>query len=322
MTAQNPVLRSLGFGAKDRVVVVHVDDIGACEATVSGLGELMHFGLVSSCSVMVPCPAFPQAAAYLAGHPEVDAGAHLTLTCERGPEQERWRPVSTADAARGLLDAGGFFHAEPKSAVEHCVGGAAYEEMRAQLDRAEACGIGVTHLDSHMFAAWHPKIIAEYMRLGGERRLPTLLLRLDDPDCGVNRRGGVFDEDELSQSGRLVREYEEGEGAGVVIFDKLVGLSLRRPKERLAQAVQAFDALPPGGLTHFFIHAARDTEELRALTPDWEARVADFETFTSAALRDHVRSSGVQLIGYRTLRDHVRAAPPADGTPRPGGASR
>lgn len=320
MIVPNPVLRSLGFGAKDRVAVVHADDIGACEATVSGLGELIDFGLVSSCSVMVPCPAFPQAASYLAERADLDAGVHLTLVCERGRGQGRWRPVS-GGAARSLLDAEGSFKSGPKEAAEHCSAGAAYEEMRAQLDRAEACGVGVTHLDSHMFAAWHPKIIAEYVRLGSERRLPTLLLRLDDHGCGVNRRGGVFDEDELAESGRAVREYEEREGARAVVFDKLVGLSLRRPEERVAQAVRAFDMLPPGGLTHFFIHPARDTAELRALTPDWRARVADFEAFTSAELRDHVRSSGVQIVGYRALRDHVRGAPAADGASHAGGAS-
>lgn len=321
MTAPNPILRALGFGANDRVVVVQADDIGACDETVSGLDELMHFGLVSTCSVMVPCPAFPQAAGYLAAHPEVDAGVHLTLTCERGPGQQRWGPLSASDAARSLCDAEGFFRDEPRPLAEGCAAGAAYEEMCAQLDRAEACGVDVTHLDSHMFAAWHPKIVDEYMRLGVERRLPALLLRLDDPGCGV-RRGGVFSEDELTESGRAVREYEEREGARAVVFDKLVGLPLREPKERLAQAVRAFDALPPGRLTHFFIHPARDTAELRALTPDYEARAADFETFTSPALLDHVRSSGVQIIGYRELREAARAASAAEGASGAGGASR
>jgi predicted glycoside hydrolase/deacetylase ChbG (UPF0249 family) len=40
------------------VVVVHADDIGMCHATLPAIDELMAFGLVTSASVMVPCPWF------------------------------------------------------------------------------------------------------------------------------------------------------------------------------------------------------------------------------------------------------------------------
>jgi predicted glycoside hydrolase/deacetylase ChbG (UPF0249 family) len=303
----NPVLRTLGFGADDRVVVLHADDIGACEATVSGLDELMSFGLVSSCSLMVPCPAFPQAAAHCREHPAIDVGVHLTLTCER--DAQRWRPITAAVEESGLLDDEGFFHRNAKSVSEHCDSRAADEEMRAQLDGAMRAGIDVTHLDSHMFASWHPKFLSDYVRLGCERRLPALLLRMDDPGCGMNAEACGLDAGAVAQAGRIVGRFEEREGLRAVVFDKLVGMGLRDPKDRVAHAKKVLDSLPRG-LTHFLIHPAQDTPELRALTPDWRARVADFEAFTSRELRDHAQHSGVQVVGYRALRDALRAAPP------------
>ena len=50
----NAMLRKLGFDAQDRVVIIHADDIGMCQATLSAFADLVDAGLVSSGAVMVP----------------------------------------------------------------------------------------------------------------------------------------------------------------------------------------------------------------------------------------------------------------------------
>jgi hypothetical protein len=50
----NPILRNLGFSPSDRVVIVHADDVGMCQASVPAFFELADRGLVSFGSVMVP----------------------------------------------------------------------------------------------------------------------------------------------------------------------------------------------------------------------------------------------------------------------------
>jgi hypothetical protein len=45
---------------------------------------------------------------------------------------------------------------------------------------------------------------------------------------------------------------------------------------------------------------------LRAIAGDWCQRVADFETFRSAELRSHLRRSGIEIIGWRPLRELMR----------------
>jgi hypothetical protein len=94
----------------------------------------------------------------------------------------------------------------------------------------------------------------------------------------------------------------EMEAQGMPLLDNLVGLHLEDAEDRLELAKRTFDDLPPG-LTHFIIHPAEDTPELRAITPrTWRARVADHRTFTSNALVKHLRDAGIHVIGYRALR--------------------
>ncbi|MDQ3774573.1 MAG: hypothetical protein M3461_09490, partial [Pseudomonadota bacterium] len=59
-----------------------------------------------------------------------------------------------------------------------------------------------------------------------------------------------------------------------------------------------FDELPPW--PHL---PATDLAGLRAIAGDWRQRVADFETFRNAELRSHLRRSGIEIIGWRPLRE-------------------
>ena len=89
------------------------------------------------------------------------------------------------------------------------------------------------------------------------------------------------------------------------VFDHLRDMPLNQPADAwLDAAVSIFDGLPPG-LTCLLIHPAIDTPELRAICTDWRQRVADYETFRSMKLRSHLRDSGVQVIGWRPIRDFM-----------------
>jgi predicted glycoside hydrolase/deacetylase ChbG (UPF0249 family) len=293
----NPVLRRLGFADDDRVVIIHTDDIGMCQATMSAFADLVDFGLISSGAVMVPCPWFPQVAAYCRQHPLVDLGVHLTLTSEW--DGYRWGPISTRDPASGLMDEEGYFYQWSEQVQEHGDAAAVQLELQMQVDRALAAGIDVTHVDTHMGAVAQVEFIPSYVQLAIQHRLPMMILRLDE--AGWREMG--LDQETAAFATQLVRQLE---AQGLPLLDHLVGLPLDRPEDRVALAKEAFDELPPG-LTHFIIHPAQDTPELRAIAPDWPSRVADYEAFTSKELRDAVRNSGVHVIGYRALRELMRS---------------
>ncbi|MGD8626976.1 MAG: polysaccharide deacetylase family protein [Anaerolineae bacterium] len=295
----NPVLKKLGFADDDRLVILHADDVGMCQASLAAFADLVEFGLVSCGAVMVPCPWFPSVAAYCREHAGADLGVHLTLTSEW--DGYRWGPISTRDPASGLLDGEGYFRRRAEPVQEQAAPEAVQIEMGAQVDRALAAGIDVTHLDTHMGAVAHPKFVAGYVQLAMEHRLPPMVPRLDE----AGWRAFGMEGEMAALAAQFVAQME---AQGVPLVDHLVGLPLEEdPGDRLTLAKKELDALSPG-LTHFIIHPAADTPELRAITETWRSRVADYEVFCSDRLRDHLRDRGVQVIGYRALRDLMRAS--------------
>ena len=224
---------------------------------------------------------------------------HLTLTCEY--RSYRWGPISTRDRDSGLLDEDGYFHISPEGVHAHATPEAAAREMAAQVARARGAGIDVTHIDTHQVSVFHPKFLNAYADLAVETRLPPMLLRKDA--AGWQALGKalvlVFDWETARQ---LAEEAHELEAQAIPLVDHVSMLPLDRPEDRVDQARRMLGELP-AGLTHFVLHPAIDTPELRAITPDWPSRVADYEAFTSRELREHVRRSGVQILGYRALRD-------------------
>jgi chitin disaccharide deacetylase len=293
----NPALQKLGFDARDRVVVIHADDIGMCQAGLAALAELLDFGLVSSAAVMVPCPWFPQAAAFCRERPGIDVGVHLTINAEW--DAYRWGPVSTRDPASGLLDDQGYFHNNTEATDEHADPEAVAAEIRAQVDRARKFGIEPTHVDAHMGAAVRPRFVRSYVEVALEHRLPLLFLRPDEH--ALLARG--FAPEHVGLALGLGRELEE---RGVPLFDAVMMMPLHDASERVAVAKKMVDDMLPG-LTMLLLHPAQDTPELRSMAPDWECRVADYQAFQSPELRDHVQRTRTQVIGYRPLRDLMRA---------------
>jgi hypothetical protein len=92
---------------------------------------------------------------------------------------------------------------------------------------------------------------------------------------------------------------------GVVFPDEFVYVTGVGSREVLLRAIPR---LKPG-VTEAYLHPAVASPELQAMAPDWEARVDDHRLLVhDAELREALADSGVTLIGYRPLREIMRAA--------------
>ena len=290
----NPVLKKLGFSNDDRVIIIHTDDIGMCQASVDAFAEMVDFGLISSGAVMVPCPWFLEAAQFAVSHPEADLGAHLTLTSEW--QTYRWGPISTRDPGTGLMDEQGFFHRRSEGVWEHADPEAVQVELEMQITRSLAEGINLTHIDTHMGSVAHPKFIGSYVQLAMKYGLPLMIPRMDVPAIMAQQH---VDEATAQMLAGTLQSLEE---MGLPLLDGISGLELEHAENRFDQAKEALLALKPG-LTHFIIHPSKNTPELRHITTSWDCRVADYETFTSEATREFIKNEGIQVIGYRALKE-------------------
>ncbi|HLF72718.1 MAG TPA: polysaccharide deacetylase family protein [Anaerolineales bacterium] len=292
----NPFLKKLGFSDNDRLVIIHTDDIGMCHASVQAFRDLWEFGTITSGAVMVPCPWFPAVARMCRENPEIDMGVHATLNAEWEPY--RWSPLSTRDLSSGLLDPDGYFHQWQQAVYDNAKAEAVEAEVNAQIECALAAGIDVTHVDSHMGTIMSPLFIQSYIQVAAMRRLPNMLPRLDAK--GVDTMG-------LSENERKAYEpiMEMLLESGVPLLEGLLSMPLDEPNGQLETAKDLLSNLPVG-ITHFVLHPSIDTAELRSIAPDWESRVANYNTFMSAELKKFIESEDLKLIGYRQIRDAMR----------------
>jgi hypothetical protein len=84
-------------------------------------------------------------------------------------------------------------------------------------------------------------------------------------------------------------------------------MPLEHGKDHIEVAKKLLSELP-AGITHFILHPSIDTPELRAIAPDWEARVANYNAFMSDELKKFIQSENIKPIGYRQIRDAMRNA--------------
>ncbi|MBE0685199.1 MAG: polysaccharide deacetylase family protein [Anaerolineaceae bacterium] len=288
----NPILKQLGFSENDRVVIIHTDDIGMCQATIDAYEDLDAVQIISSGAIIVPCPWFLATVRYAQEHPETDLGIHLTLNSEW--ETYRWSPLSTRDPITGLIDSQGYFHRKHEDPQEFATVKSVEIELKAQIQQALDVGFKPTHVDTHMLTLLHPKFLRIYLNTAYQFGLPAMIPRwnaLDWQKCG-------FDPEASSEMATIIKEFEE---LGYPMLDHFTGLKLYDHTNRIAQTKRALADLPPG-LSHFYIHPSKDTPEARAISPDWQARVADYEVFMDERMRDFLKNEGIQVIGYRPIQ--------------------
>jgi hypothetical protein len=286
----------LGFTAADRVAIVHADDIGMCHASNEGAFEALERGVVTCGSIMVPCPAFPEAAERARANPDLDLGVHLVLNAE-WPDY-RWGPVAGRERVPSLVDDEGFLPRTSLETVRRARPEEVEIELRAQIERALAAGIDVTHLDSHMGTVFFPPFVGIYARLAREYQLPALAVR---PDREALERAGLAGAEPVL---RAVCDALEADGLPVCDAVDTDSLSFE-PGDGEAHTRRRLERLRPG-VTYWIIHPARDGEELRAISPDAHARAFEHGYYGGAAGRTAFERAGVRTVGMRVLRDLVR----------------
>ena len=270
----------LGYNDDAKLVIISCDDLGACHSANVAVYGALRDGLATCASIMVPAPWARDAA--LRYRPTDDIGVHLTLNCEY--EAYRFGPITHAPS---LLSGEAGFPRHIADLWEHADTEEVLRECRAQIERALAWDIDVTHLTPHLTAiTLRPEFFDVYLELAVEFRLPVRL-----PSTIT-----------AEQAGFPFRNLAAEEG--VVFPDHFNHYWRAGSRERVYADVRS---LQPG-VTEIHVQPAIDTLEVRALTEASAGWIDDYELVSNdPQLVELLAAGGAVLIGYRQLRDAMRA---------------
>ena len=256
-----------------RRLIINCDDLGASAPANRAILRAMTEGVATSASLMVPCPAAEEAARMTRG---MAVGVHLTLTSEY--PAMRWRGLTEGAS---LHDGSGALHPTTTTALAAVTPEDARAECRAQIARALAWGVAVTHLDAHMNVMQaRADLFAVLLDLAALFRLPVRMFPPGVPvDYGFDARAMAA-------------------ARGIACPDHLLYPWPRPAAEVLRESLADL----PDGVTEIFAHPVEDGPELRAYDP-WapDLRAADAAGMCDPALAALLDAAGIVRVDYRAL---------------------
>ncbi|MFQ5854113.1 MAG: polysaccharide deacetylase family protein [Anaerolineae bacterium] len=267
----------LGFPPDARLLIVNADDFGMCHAINDATIRTIRHGLATSCTVMMPCPWSLHALHLLTDNSDIPFGVHLTAISEM--PLVRWGPLTPKAEVPSLIDEAGYFYSEERipEFLSQVRLDDLEKEFRAQIEAVVAAGLQPTHLDSHCLIHTSREDIFDM----------TVDLACE---YGLALRVGVREFiEKLQQTGYPTDDHQ--------ILDSYRFDTRDKPElyPRLLREL-------PAGLSEWAIHPGIGNAELRALSPDWDVRQADFDFFTSPVARDIINKEGIVLLSYEPLQ--------------------
>jgi len=275
----------LGFDRNAKLLIIHADDMGLSQATNNAVIQAFQKGGITSGSIMVPCPWFPDIAEFAKNNSQFDIGIHLTLTSEW--DNYFFGGVAPASAIPNLLNQKGYFYPSVEEFAKHANGAEVEKEIRAQIERALAFGIKPTHLDNHMGTILaSPEYYQILLKIGHEYKLPVLIPA--DMIAGI--------------SPQLLEMLSRDN----VVVDHLFMLNQASPVKQWGEPYLKFIENMKPGLNEIIVHLAIDNDETRAIMvnhPDFGAewRQHDLNFVLSPEFKKALNEHNIKLVTWRQI---------------------
>jgi predicted glycoside hydrolase/deacetylase ChbG (UPF0249 family) len=291
--SQNDLIQRLGYPSNARLLIIHADDFGMMHSVDSAIMEAFEKSWITSASILVPCPWFPEVAQWAKLHPKADLGVHLALNSEWN--SYRWPPVSAQPGDSGLRDPDGYLPTDPEYVIAHARMSDVEMEVHGQIDKAKAAGIPISHLDDHMDTIVSSEgLLNVYLRAARLYGIPAT----------VSKHFSLY-------GIRL-------ESDAIVLDDVLeIGPGVSR-SHWLDAYENMLRPLPPG-VYELIVHLARNDSEMQGATfdhPDWGAqwRQNDFDLVSSPEFERFLKEQKFILISWRDLGKLLPANRPHPST--------
>ncbi|CAN5647967.1 hypothetical protein BH10BAC3_BH10BAC3_06910 [soil metagenome] len=284
---QKNLAEKLGYPKDAKLLIIHADDLGVSHSVNEASIAAFEKGGISSASIMVPCPWFLEIAAYAKQHPELDWGIHTTFTAEW--KNYKWDAVLPAGEVAGSIGPDGYLYPSVETFAAHAKPTEVEKELRAQIERAQAFGITLSHIDNHMGSLLYtPSMLPVYFKVAKEFKLamlaPRLLTQLYPPQvmAGIDTSNLVF-LDELVMAPDTVKANN---------WKTFYNNAINNMKS---------------GLTEIIVHLAYDDAEMKGVSidhPDYGAawRQRDFDYVTSDAFKKLLKQKGIILVKWKDVQ--------------------
>ena len=280
LMTKNPLVKKMGFRKEDKLLIIQADDLGMANSVNNASLLAMKEGIVSSGSIMVPCPGYRNLVENIRSFKEFDLGIHLTLTSEW--PNYKWGPVLDVREVPSLVDHNGFFYGSKKEFLRNFSLKDVEKEFRAQIETALSDGIALTHIDSHMFIADADKEISGIIRkIGNDYKLPVLLRRKNGVRKYFQGRDMFVDKIYFAKGGHFYTELKD------IYYHILLKLD--------------------PGINILLIHPAYNDKEMKNITGDTVAygalwRQYDFDLFSGDEYRKLIADNNIQIITWKRIR--------------------
>ena len=279
-------------------IIINADDFGLSRSVNEGIIKAHQDGVLTSATLMANTPGFDQAVALAKENPRLGVGLHLNIV--------RGRPVSRPDTIPSLLEADGRFPSRASVVMRRLFLGRMNKaelerEIRAQVEKALAAGVRLSHFDSEKNLHVLPPFLKLALKLGRDYGINKVRFVQEfrfSSAPGQSLKGAFLSLSCAGMKGRLRR-------AGMVIADRFYGISY---SGRLtAAAIDRILSREEDGSAEIMVHPGFVDQELLDLEatvgPYYinQYREAELAALLDGRLKETVRRRGIRLITFHEL---------------------
>lgn len=264
------------------------DDLGRSRAVNHAVARAHDEGILTAASIMAGGEAFEEAVEIALARPGLSVGVHLTFC--------NGRAVLSPERISGLAGAGGRLPQSPSAAgfrlwwYRRSLLSEVEAEMAAQLDRVEAAGLRLSHVDGHHHLHMHPVVFDVVCREVATRGIRWVRIPSEDFGLVLRQNGVGWAAAKTLEWAVFAALAARNRGVaarhGLRTAERVYGLGATG---RLDEAY-VLRLLPrlPAGTCELFAHPALDGG----------AGERELEALTSPRVKERLRAEGIDLSGY------------------------
>jgi predicted glycoside hydrolase/deacetylase ChbG (UPF0249 family) len=336
------IAQELGYPANTKLLVVNSDDTAAHATFSEGVFAVMQAGLVKSTSVIVHNhndDELIRVAKIARQHPEYGIGIHLMLTNEY-QQGYSWTPVLPQTVVPTLYNKHGLAWEKISDVEQYADPEQVLLEIEAQIQKAQALGITLSHIDSHMGTllrdSRYPGASKDALRMAAlaMARKYSLPIPMNAFDEAAKSSLAYMDANRMIRPDTFFGFYELSElnshlsYQGSAFNRWITALTVKMVfgfdlpyqnhstvsddvKVRMAINKAAIASLVSPGLNHFYMHAAVAVSASGLKIPNGKnhaegadkiVRLGDAVVWSSEEMRVFLRTENIQLINYTQLQ--------------------